>query len=175
MFAGVLLAGCPKSTPGEPAPSASAEVERPTETAASTGEGPAATSGGEASAKPKPRGGGMSKLEATEAEVRASIPPGSADYAHAVALARLHKQGDITFAQLQAAILGMKLPPYSAGDGALLLTPPPPPPGVTFDPKMIPKDWEGTWGVVAQALHLGELTKAQYKKLHRAAHPTCKH
>lgn len=116
----------------------------------------------------------MSKLQTVESEVRATIPKGAGDYAHAVALARLFKQGDLGFDQLKDAILALKLPPHRLGDGYLMITPPPPPPGITFDPKMMPKDWEGNWGVVAQAYHLGELTKEQYVELHRAAHPDCK-
>ena len=56
------------------------------------------------------------------------------------------------------------------------MTPVPvPPPGVKFDPKMMPKDWEGNWGEVAMAYHLGVLDKEQYNQLHKAAHPTgCK-
>ena len=155
---------CTKSTPTEPDATAAPTIET------------ASTPTASAAVQPKkPTGSGMSKLDATEAEIRATIPPGAGDYARAVALATLYKRGDITFEELQAAILAMKLPPYKLGDPYLLITPPPPPNPDDFDPKMMPKDWAGTWGVVAQAHHLGELTKDEYDKLHRAAHPTCKH
>lgn len=116
----------------------------------------------------------MSKLPAMEAEVRQSIPPGAGDYAHVVALAMLYKRGDLSWSELEKAILELKLPPHRLGDGYLLVSPPPPPPGVTFDPKMMPKDWEGNWGLVAQAMFLGELTRDEYQRLHAAAHPACK-
>lgn len=116
----------------------------------------------------------MKKLAEVEAEVRASIPAGAGDYARAVALAKLYADDDITFDELQAAILALKLPPHSLGDGYLMLVAPPPPPGIAFDPKNMPKDWEGTWGEVAMGYFLGHLDKATYDKLHRAAHPSCK-
>jgi hypothetical protein len=163
----VLLAGwgCKNGEPHEPAPTATISVAAAASTAPSVAR----------SSKPTPKRDGMSKLDEVEAEVRTSIPKGSGDYARAVALATLYERGDISFEQLQAAILAMKLPPHKLGDAYLMITPPPPPPGVEFDPKMMPKDWEGTWGVVAQAYHLGKLDKDEYDKLHRAAHPTCKH
>ena len=48
-----------------------------------------------------------------------------------------------------------------------------PPPGVDFDPRMMPEDWEGTWGEVAMMFWLGKLTREQYDELHEAAHPHC--
>ncbi|RLB64866.1 MAG: hypothetical protein DRI90_03555 [Deltaproteobacteria bacterium] len=51
-----------------------------------------------------------------------------------------------------------------------------PPPQVEFDPKMMPKDWEGTWGEVTMAYWLGVIDQQIYQKLHKAAHPdSCKH
>jgi hypothetical protein len=115
-------------------------------------------------------------LAALEKELRAGIPKGSGNYARALALATLHKRGTIPFDQLEAAVLALRLPPHKLGDGYLLIPSPVPPPGTPFDPKMMPDDWEGTWGEVAMAYHLGVLDRDQYEKLHRAAHPTsCKH
>ncbi len=164
MGALVLLAACTTTPPpgnGESRP----------EPAAST----PASGGAEArNTAPSTASGGMSRLPALEAEVRAGIPAGAGDYARALALATLHKRGELTFAELEAAVLAMKLEPHPLGDAYLLMSPPPPPPGITFDPKMMPQDWEGNWGVVAQAFHLGELTQEEYEKLHRSAHPDCK-
>jgi hypothetical protein len=100
------------------------------------------------------------------------LPAGSGDYAGALALATLHKRGTIPFEQLEAAVLALSLPPHKLGDGYLMVSAPPPPPEIKLDPKMMPKDWEGTWGEVAMAYHLGILDKDTYNKLHRAAHPT---
>jgi hypothetical protein len=116
----------------------------------------------------------MSKLQTLESEIRATIPKGAGDYAHVVALATLFKRGELTYEELEGAILALRLPPHRLGDRYLLIVPPPPPPPQVFDPKMMPKDWENSWGLVAQAMYLGELTREQYDRLHRAAHPDCK-
>jgi len=108
------------------------------------------------------------------ASVRKGLPADSADYAAALALVMLHGRGDIDFEALKKAVRARGLPPHRLGDPYLLVTPPPPPPGQTYDPAIMPADWAGTWGEVAMAYHLGELTKPQYEALHRAAHPDCK-
>lgn len=102
-----------------------------------------------------------------------TIPEGSGDYRAVLALARRHQAGTMTFDELSQAVLARKLPPHRLGDGYLMIPSPVPPPGVTFDPKMMPKDWEGTWGEVAMAYWLGALTRADYDRLHAAAHPQC--
>lgn len=99
-------------------------------------------------------------------------PQGSGDYRKTLALVRRYKEKQLTLAQLQAELVGRKLPPWKDGKcSVFLLVPPPPPPGVTFDPRMMPKDWEGTWGEVAHVHLMGELTKDEYEQLHHAAHP----
>jgi hypothetical protein len=112
-------------------------------------------------------------LRRLEREIRAGIPPGSADHAHVSALATLYRRGDLDFNALQERIIALRLPPHPQGDGYLLISPPPPPPGVTFDPRHVPIDWEGNWGVVAGAMFLGLLTREEYERLHAAAHPDC--
>lgn len=99
-------------------------------------------------------------------------PPGSGDYRKTYALVHRYKEKQITLGQLEAELLARKLPPGPNGKCSLfLLTPPPPPPGVTYDPRMMPSDWEGTWGEVAHVHLMGELTRDEYNQLHRAAHP----
>jgi hypothetical protein len=102
------------------------------------------------------------------------IPEGSGDYREVLELAERYKSGAITFEQLQDAIIAKKLPPHSLGDGYLMIPAPVPPPGKSFDPRMMPKDWERTWGEVAMAYWLNALTRDEYNKLHQAAHPDCK-
>ncbi|MBK9264237.1 MAG: hypothetical protein IPM54_31100 [Polyangiaceae bacterium] len=117
----------------------------------------------------------IAELPAVEKELRAKIPAGSGDYAKVLALATLHKRGTISFEQLENAIVALKLPPHKLGDDYLMTPSPVPPPGVKWDPKMMPTDWQGTWGEVAMVHHIGELTKDQYHQLHKVAHPTgCK-
>lgn len=117
----------------------------------------------------------VSGLEALEKKLRADIPKGSGDYAKALALATLHKDGKLPYSDLERAILAMNLPPHKLGDAYLMIPVPKPPPPAEFDPKMMPQDWEGNWGEVAMAYWLGALDKQLYSKLHRAAHPDCKH
>src|SRR5687767_8858253 len=74
------------------------------------------------------------------------IPEGSGDYREVLALATRYKARELTFAQLQDALLERKLPPHSLGDDYLMIPSPMPPPGVKFDARMMPTDWERTWG-----------------------------
>ncbi len=106
--------------------------------------------------------------------MRKGLPEGSGDYAHALALVMLYKRGSLSFDALREAVVARKLPPHPAGDGYLLTPIPTPPPGVHIDPAMMPADWEGTWGEVTMAYHLGELSRADYDALHAAAHPGCR-
>ncbi|MBW2458957.1 MAG: hypothetical protein JRI68_30945 [Deltaproteobacteria bacterium] len=113
-------------------------------------------------------------LAALEEELRKDIPKGSGDYARALALATLHKDGKLPYADLEKAVLALKLPPHKLGDGYLMIPVPKPPNPADWNPKMMPKDWQGTWGELAMAYWLGKLDKDVYGKLHQAAHPDCK-
>jgi hypothetical protein len=151
-------------TPTTAAPTAAATATATTETTAT------ATTAASASAPDIPG------LEALENKLREGIPKGSGDYAKALALATLHKEGELPYPDLERAIVALKLPPHKLGDAYLMIPVPKPPPPAKFDPKMMPKDWEGTWGEVAMAYWLGALDKKLYAKLHRAAHPdSCQH
>jgi hypothetical protein len=101
------------------------------------------------------------------------IPPGSGDYSAVLALATRYRKREISWGELERAILLKKLPPHELGDAYLLTPSPVPPPGTTFDPRMMPSDWQGTWGEVAMAMWLGRLSRDEYRELHRAAHPDC--
>jgi hypothetical protein len=101
------------------------------------------------------------------------IPEGSGDYSAVLALAKQLKAGTTSFEQFSKAIVARKLPPHKLGDAYLMIPVPRPPPGVKFDARMMPEDWEGTWGEVAIVYWLGYLTRKQYDELHGAAHPDC--
>ena len=101
------------------------------------------------------------------------LPPGSGDYREVLALAQSYRAGSVGFDALEGAILSRQLPPHPLGDGYLMIPVPRPPPGKSWDPRRMPKDWERTWGEVAMAHWLGALTREEYDRLHRAAHPTC--
>lgn len=101
------------------------------------------------------------------------IPAGSADYSIALADSARYKRGEITFEQLRDRVLARKLPPHPLGDDYLLMIPPAPPPPAKFDPLLMPSDWAGTWGEIAMTMFAGDLTRAEYDRLHRAAHPQC--
>lgn len=101
------------------------------------------------------------------------IPPGSADYAAVLADARAYKRGTIDFAELQQRIVARGLPPHPLGDVYVISPVPAPPPGVPFDPRIMPGDWKGTWGEVAMTYWAGQITRDEYDRLHRAAHPVC--
>jgi hypothetical protein len=102
------------------------------------------------------------------------IPPGSADYSAALADARAYRTGRIDFAELQRRVVARDLPPHGLGDGYLMMPVPAPPPGVPFDPMIMPGDWKGTFGEVAMTHFAGQITREEYDRLHRAAHPMCK-
>jgi len=102
------------------------------------------------------------------------IPPGSGNYAEVLELATRYKRGALTLDELESALLARNLRVYKLGCGYLMTPVPSPPPGVKFDERMMPKDWEGTWGEVAMAFWLGRLTREKYDRLHAAAHPKCK-
>lgn len=101
------------------------------------------------------------------------IPAGSADYSGALADSAAYKRADITFEQLRDRVLARKLPPHALGDDYLLVIPPAPPPPATFDPLLMPSDWSGTWGEIAMTMFAGDITRDEYDRLHRAAHPQC--
>lgn len=116
---------------------------------------------------------GTPPKEAVDA-ARREIPAGSGDYASALADASLYKQGTISFDELEGRVLARDLPPHPLGDSYLMMSPPPPAPGVTFNPLIMPGDWERTWGEIAMTYFAGKITKAEYDRLHMAAHPSCK-
>jgi len=116
-----------------------------------------------ASASPSPSG--ASSMTTDE------IPPGSGNYAEVLALATRYKNGALGFEELKTALVAKKLVRHPLGCGYLMTPSPVPPPGVKFDPRMMPKDWEKTWGEVAMAYWLGRLTRDEYDRLHAAAHP----
>lgn len=173
LLIGLLLVGCDRgqSAPTVAVPAASADAPAsPAAPATSSGpRGLPAT----AWTKTLPAELRSSHAELTTS-IRKGLPQDSADYAEALALVMLHGRGDIDFEAMKKAVVARGLPPHRLGDPYLLVTPPPPPPGQTFDPAIMPADWAGTWGEVAMAYLLGELTKPQYEALHQAAHPTCK-
>jgi hypothetical protein len=38
----------------------------------------------------------------------------------------------------------------------------------------MPSDWAGTWGEIAMTMFAGDVTREEYDRLHRAAHPQCR-
>jgi len=105
------------------------------------------------------------------ASLRKGLPDESSDYAEALALVMMHGRGDIDFDALKKAVVARALRRHRLGDAHLMQKPPPP--GQTSDPAIMPDDWANTWGEMAMAYLLGELTEAQYEALHAAAHPSC--
>jgi hypothetical protein len=99
------------------------------------------------------------------------IPEGSGDYAEMLAQAKRFKSGELTFDELVAAARHLAVHPL--GDAYLMIPVPMPPPGHRFDPRMMPRDWEGTFGELAMAYWLGVLTREDYDRVHAAVHPTC--
>jgi len=98
------------------------------------------------------------------------LPEGSADYSKMLAHATNYKNGLITFEKLKQIVVAEKLPPHSLGCGYLMIPVPMPPPGIPFTPGLMPKDWQHTIGEVAMGLFVGQLTQAEYDRLHEAAH-----
>jgi len=99
------------------------------------------------------------------------IPRGSGDFSGALADSEAYKRGDISFDVLTKRVVARKLPPHPSGCGYLMTPVPQPPPGMTFDPWMMPTDWEHNFGEVAMTMWVGALTQDEYDKLHAAAHP----
>ena len=99
------------------------------------------------------------------------LPQGSADYRRTIRLVQGYAAKKTTLAQLTKAVVALKLKPHPIGCEYYWLTPPPPPPGITFEPKLMPGDWVGTFGEVAMT-HLGGwgLERKDYDALHKAAH-----
>lgn len=120
---------------------------------------------------------------AAKAEPRPlEVPPeGSADYSKMLALAVSYKKGAITFDKLTQLVVAAKLPPHPLGDEYLMMPVPAPPPGVPFDPALMPKDWEHTFGEVAMTYFASKISREEYDRLHAAAHrnlpgfPNCGH
>ncbi len=176
LMALLLVVACDRgqSAPTAPTvavPSASAEASASPDARASS----SATSDAPATAWTKTLPANLRPSHAKlTTSIRKGLPESSADYAEALALVMLHGRGDIDFDALKKAVVARELPAHRLGDPYLLISPPPPPPGQAFDPAIMPADWAGTWGEVAMAYLLGELSKPQYETLHQAAHPTCK-
>ena len=106
----------------------------------------------------------MNELAELQASLIKSIPKDSADYSGMLALVMLHKRGSIGWDELTDRVAGQRLVPHPRGDEHLMRKSP--------GAKM-PSDWQATWGEVAMTYWLGELSQAQYERLHHAAHPQC--
>lgn len=100
-----------------------------------------------------------------------ALPQGSADYKRTIRLVQRYTSKKLTLAQLTKAVVALELKPHPIGCEYYWLTPPPPPPGITFEPKLMPSDWVGTFGEVAMT-YLGGwgLERKDYDALHKAAH-----
>ena len=109
-----------------------------------------------------------------------TLPPGSADYSKMLAAAVRYKKGELTFAQLKQLVVAANLPPHNLGCEYVISPVPRPPPGIPFNPAIMPKDWEHTFGEVAMTFWAGKITREEYDQLHEAAHrkqpgfPSCK-
>jgi hypothetical protein len=101
------------------------------------------------------------------------LPDGSGDYRETLALADQYRQGALPFDALVARLTARHLKRHALGCDYLMNPVPMPPPGVRFEPRLMPADWEGTWGEVAMAYWLGVLTREEYDRLHAIAHPQC--
>jgi hypothetical protein len=97
-------------------------------------------------------------------------PPGRGDYSKMLALATSYKNGAINFAKFTQLVVAAKLPPHPLGCAYLLIPVPMPPPGVPFDPTLMPRDWEHTFGEVAMTYFAGKLSREEYDRVHAAAH-----
>lgn len=98
------------------------------------------------------------------------VPKGSADYTKMLAAVVRYKKGELTFEQLKQLVVAAKLPPHSLGCAYVIAPVPMPPPGTPFDPALMPRDWEHTFGEVAMTHWAGKLTREEYDRLHEAAH-----
>jgi hypothetical protein len=109
-----------------------------------------------------------------------TLPPGSADYSKMLAAVLRYKKGELTFAQLKQIVVAAKLPPHTQGCEYVISPVPMPPPGIPFNPAIMPKDWEHTFGEVAMTFWAGKITREEYDQLHEAAHkkltgfPSCR-
>ena len=113
------------------------------------------------------------KAPALDVPAGLRIPPGSGDYARTLTLVTRYRRGELDFEDLSRCLGALNLPPHRLGDTYLTISPPPPPPGMTWDVRMMPRDWEGNWGEVMQVHLLGLLTPDEYIRLHAALHPDC--
>lgn len=164
----LLDAACKASTSGPPGPSSapfSPDEGAPSVVAASTPANP--------SAHVPPPPPSESSAPATSAPVADGIPAGSGDYSAVLAEVDQYRSGAVTFEELKKWLIQRNLPPHKLGCAYLMIPSPMPPPGIPFDPRIMPNDWEHTWGEVAMAFWLGKLTRDEYNRLHRAAHPSC--
>lgn len=100
----------------------------------------------------------------------AKIPSGSGDYQKMLNEVVRYKKGAITFEQLTRFVVAAKLPPHPLGCAYVIAPVPAPPPGTPFNPALMPRDWEHTFGEVAMTHWAGKLTRDEYDRLHDAAH-----
>lgn len=100
----------------------------------------------------------------------AKIPSGSGDYQKMLNEVVRYKKGAISFEQLTKFVVAAKLPPHPLGCAYVIAPVPAPPPGTPFDPALMPRDWEHTFGEVAMTHWAGKLTREEYDRLHEAAH-----
>lgn len=115
-------------------------------------------------AKPAP----APPAEKNKEEVK--IPSGSGDYLKMLTEVVRYKKGAISFEQLTKFVVAAKLPPHPLGCAYVIAPVPAPPPGTPFDPALMPRDWERTFGEVAMTYWAGKLTREEYDRLHEAAH-----
>ncbi len=165
------LTGCPSSSPPAETPP---EETQPTSTEPTSTVAPADAPTASASAVPGSSASASASAAPASSARDVVVPPGSADYSAALADAKAYKKGEISFEELKKRVLARKLPPHRLGDAYLFMTPPPPPPGIVFNPLLMPSDWKGTWGEITMTLFADQITREEYDKLHKAAHPACK-
>ncbi|MEZ4441501.1 MAG: hypothetical protein R3B72_20550 [Polyangiaceae bacterium] len=103
------------------------------------------------------------------ASLERGLPEGSADYGPTLAWVLLYKRGSIDRAALAEALGRLALAPHPEGDLALLSRDA----ADASEVARMPRPWDDTWGEVAMAYYLGELTREDYLELHRRAHPRC--
>jgi len=97
------------------------------------------------------------------------IPKGSGDYTRTLQLGEQFKAKKIDFDAFQSGIMALDLKEPTEGLATLLMPIPSPPPGIEVDPKMMPNEWEGTWGEVAMLYWLDYIDRRQYDELTAAA------
>jgi len=109
---------CDKNGTPPAAGSSSAATTAPTATASATATAAAtaaATAPTASASATAPDVEGLTELEET---LRKDIPKGSGDYARALALATLHKDGKLPYDELEKAVIALKLPPHKLGDSS---------------------------------------------------------